>query len=97
MCPHFTKTSEMLGKKWNGLIIEALLHQEEARFKDLASQIPACSDRVLCARLKELEDEAIVERVVKESNARPAYRLTQAGQDLAPVMDAVHVWSEKWR
>ncbi|WP_054653135.1 winged helix-turn-helix transcriptional regulator [Limosilactobacillus equigenerosi] len=97
LCPHFAKTFEMLGKKWNGLIIEALLHQEQARFKDLASQIPACSDRVLCARLKELEDEGIVERVVKESNARPAYRLTPAGQDLAPVMDAVHVWSEKWR
>ena len=57
LCPKFTQTFMMLGKKWNGLIIEVLLEQPTLRFKDIAGAITKCSDRVLCERLKELEDE----------------------------------------
>lgn len=97
LCPHFAKTFEILGKKWNGLIIEVLLNEHEARFKDLACQVEKCSDRVLCERLRELEDEEIIERVVDGGHSsRPAYRLTQSGLELAPIMDAVHDWSKKW-
>ncbi|KRN16845.1 hypothetical protein IV46_GL001608 [Limosilactobacillus fermentum] len=36
LCPRFSHTFSILGKKWNGLIIEVLLHEESQRFKDLA-------------------------------------------------------------
>ena len=88
LCPRFSHTFSILGKKWNGLIIEVLLHEESQRFKDLASSIDRCSDRVLCERLKELEQEGIV--------SRNTYPLTEQGKDLAPVMAAVHNWSDKW-
>lgn len=39
LCPRFSHTFSILGKKWNGLIIEVLLHEESQRFKDLASSI----------------------------------------------------------
>ena len=71
LCPRFSHTFSILGKKWNGLIIEVLLHEESQRFKDLASSIDRSSDRV-------------------------DYSLTEQGKDLAPVMAAVHNWSDKW-
>ena len=35
LCPKFTHTFSILGKKWNGLIIEDLLVKDTIRFKDL--------------------------------------------------------------
>lgn len=39
LCPKFTRTFMILGKKWNGLIIEVLLKNGNMRFKDIASSI----------------------------------------------------------
>ena len=37
LCPKFTETFAMLGKKWNGLIIEVLLHEHTQRFTQYLS------------------------------------------------------------
>lgn len=96
LCPRFSHTFMILGKKWNGLIIEVLLHNKTQRFKDLAASIDKCSDRVLCERLKELEQEGLVTRQTHLGESRVDYALTPEGQELAPVMAAVHDWSDKW-
>lgn len=96
LCPKFTQTFMMFGKKWNGLIIEVLLEEPTLRFKDIANAITKCSDRVLCERLKELEDEQIVVRNTYPDSSRVDYALTERGRELAPVMKAVHDWSDKW-
>ena len=96
LCPKFTHTFTILGKKWNGLIIEVLLEKGNMRFKDIANSIAKCSDRVLCERLKELEDEQIVSRNTYEGSSRADYSLTERGQELRPVMQAAHSWSNKW-
>lgn len=96
LCPRFAHTFMILGKKWNGLIIEVLLHEKTQRFKDLAASIDKCSDRVLCERLKELEQEGLVTRQSHSGESRVDYALTEEGMELAPVMAAVHDWSDKW-
>ena len=48
------------------------------------------------ARLKELEQEGIVSRNTYPGESRVDYSLTEQGKDLAPVMAAVHNWSDKW-
>ncbi|MEY8441273.1 helix-turn-helix domain-containing protein [Lactobacillaceae bacterium 24-114] len=96
LCPKFMHTFSILGKKWNGLIIEALLVKNTMRFKDLAASIDGCSDRVLCERLKELEDEGIVSRNTYEGESRIDYSLTERGLELREVMTTVHKWSDKW-
>ncbi|MDO4903568.1 MAG: helix-turn-helix domain-containing protein [Limosilactobacillus sp.] len=96
LCPKFTHTFMVLGKKWNGLIIEALLENKKMRFKEIADVITKCSDRVLCERLKELEEEGIIVRSSDEGCMRVDYSLTQMGLELAPVMEALHDWSNKW-
>lgn len=96
ICPRFERTFQMLGKKWNGLIISVLCENDQLRFRDLAHAITKCSDRVLVERLKELEEAGIVARYEKEACNSVFYSLTDKGRDLLPVMDEIHRWSDKW-
>ncbi|BAP85461.1 HxlR family transcriptional regulator [Paucilactobacillus hokkaidonensis JCM 18461] len=96
LCPKFEQTFSILGKKWNGLIIEVLLNEGTLRFKDLVVNVPKCSDRVLVERLKELEQDGIVARNTYDKSTKVDYSLTNKGLELRPVMDAVHSWGDKW-
>ena len=96
LCKHFINAFQIIGKKWNGLIISSLCDTEDMRFKDLAHCIEACSDRVLVERLKELEEEKIVKRSVDGETGIISYSLTEKGSDLKPVFDQVHNWADKW-
>lgn len=97
LCPRFQKTFSILGKKWNGLIIDVLIEEGSQRFVEMANKIPEVSDRVLVERLKELEEEGIVERTVScTQHNRIEYELTDKGYDLRNVMREIQSWSEKW-
>ncbi|MBO0420852.1 winged helix-turn-helix transcriptional regulator [Vagococcus fluvialis] len=97
LCPKFEKTFEILGKKWNGLIIDVLIAEGPQRFVEIANKIPDVSDRVLVERLKELEEKEILERKVKcEEKNRIEYGLTDKGLALKPVMEEIQTWGEKW-
>ena len=68
-----------------------------ARFNQLLAGIPGISDRVLTERLRELESEGIVERLVDPGPpVRVSYRLTSRGHALEPVLAAVTQWAESW-
>jgi DNA-binding HxlR family transcriptional regulator len=63
----------------------------------MTAAVDGLSDRVLSDRLRELETEGIIERVVyPQIPVRVEYRLTAKGQDLRPVVQAIHVWAEQW-
>ncbi|KRM90906.1 winged helix-turn-helix transcriptional regulator [Liquorilactobacillus cacaonum] len=94
-CPRFEKTFGILGRKWNGLIIDALLTEGPQRFRDLANKVDKCSDRVLVERLKELEEEGLLERAIYEDSCRPVYSLTTRGENLRCVMGELHDWAKK--
>lgn len=90
LCPKFEKAFSILGKKWNGLIIDVLLEEHGQRFVELSKTIPMLSDRVLAERLKELEEEQIVK---KEEHL---YILTDKGVALQESFASVKRWSEEW-
>ena len=96
VCPRFHHAVELIGKKWTGAILRAL-QMERCRFTEISSMIPGLSDRLLSERLKELEQEGIVTRIVTpETPVRIEYRLTNKGKALDDVMDAVGHWAEVW-
>lgn len=96
LCPKFECAFALLGKKWNGLIIRALLEGPK-RFSDISGMIPQLSDRILAERFKELEAEGIVKRhVYPETPVKIEYQLTDKGADLKAVMDEVQKWAEAW-
>ncbi|USS87579.1 helix-turn-helix transcriptional regulator [Fructilactobacillus hinvesii] len=96
LCASFQAAFQILGRKWNGMIIQSLLVSGPLRFGELALKIPDCSDRVLTARLKDLQEDEIVARKTSSDSALIFYDLTQKGQDLRPVMEATHAWADKW-
>jgi DNA-binding HxlR family transcriptional regulator len=52
---------------------------------------------MLSERLKELEAEGIVTRVVTPATpVRITYGLTERGMDLSKVMDELGQWAERW-
>lgn len=96
MCPRYESAIQILGKRWTGLILDTLL-QGPQRFCELTSTVEGLSDRVLSDRLRELEAEGIVERVVfPQIPVRVEYRLTEKGRALEPIVQAIHTWAQNW-
>jgi DNA-binding HxlR family transcriptional regulator len=96
LCPRFHVAVELVGGRWTGAIISCLLGGR-ARYNELRAAIPEISDRMLSERLKELEAEGLITRAVyPEHPVRIEYRLTEKGQDLGAVMDAIAAWAHRW-
>jgi DNA-binding HxlR family transcriptional regulator len=95
-CPRFHHAVELIGRRWTGAILRALL-SGITRFSDLTAAIPGLSDRMLSERLKELEAEGLVVRtVIPDTPVRISYELTEKGHALNEVIDAVSLWAEEW-
>ena len=95
-CPVYHEAVELLGKRWAGVIVRAMLGGA-TRFSDIVRTVPDLSDRLLSERLKELEAAGVVERtVIPATPVRVEYHLTEMGRDLAPVIEAVSAWASRW-
>lgn len=96
MCPHYERAMEVLGKKWTGLLLRILMGGSR-RFGDFRAQVPELSDRVLSERLKELEDEGLIRRLVHHT--KPVlieYELTAKGRALEAVVQSIQTWADQW-
>jgi DNA-binding HxlR family transcriptional regulator len=95
-CPRYHHAVELVGRRWTGAVIRVLL-QGRARYHALRDAIPDISDRMLSERLRELEQEGVIERVVvPETPVRVEYELTEKGRALEPVVRAIAKWAERW-
>lgn len=96
ICPRYELAIQLLGKRWTGLLLYALL-EGPRRFCELTTRVEGLSDRVLSDRLRELEVEGVIERIVyPQIPVRVEYQLTEKGRALEPVVHAIHTWAEKW-
>jgi DNA-binding HxlR family transcriptional regulator len=97
VCPHFHAAIELIGKRWTGAIVCALT-ERPLRFGELAKAVPRLSDRLLSQRLRELEQEGLVERDVEAgSPVRVTYSLTEAGIELRPAISELKAWALRWK
>ncbi|MGB3635615.1 MAG: winged helix-turn-helix transcriptional regulator [Rubrobacteraceae bacterium] len=96
VCPHYHRAVELIGRRWTGVVLSALL-DGSTRFSELRDAIPNISDRMLSERLKELEADGIVERVViPETPVRIEYHPTEKGRSLQCVVDVIRDWASEW-
>ncbi|GFR56818.1 hypothetical protein U471_19910 [Bacillus sp. CN2] len=85
-----------MGKRWNGLIIHVLMDGPK-RFKDMTETIPTISQKMLAERLKELEQNEIVERqVLPETPVKVIYKLTDKGLALQAVFQEMQKWADSF-
>jgi len=95
-CPRYEHAAQLLGKRWTGLLLDVLLERPR-RFCELTALVEGLSDRVLSDRVRELETEGVVQRVVyPQIPVRVEYQLTEKGRALKPVIDAIHTWAQQW-
>ena len=92
----FQQGIELLGRRWTGVIVYMLL-QRPHRFNELLSSVHGISDRLLTERLRELEENDLVERrVIPDSPVRVEYSLTEAGRDAQASVATIFRWGSKW-
>src|SRR6185295_18782511 len=94
-CP-VAKTAELLAERWMPLVIRELL-AGSCHFGDLRRGIPLISPAVLSQRLHELVDAGVLERIRARGRSQSVqYRLTEAGEELRPIIRAFGVWGQRW-
>ena len=97
VCMTYQHAVEIIAKRWTTLILKVLMMNKPMRFSELADKLSVVSDRVLSERLKELEQEGIIERkVYPETPVRVEYSLTEMGRELEPTLQALEDWSARW-
>ncbi|MFQ5814801.1 MAG: winged helix-turn-helix transcriptional regulator [Anaerolineae bacterium] len=96
-CSKNREIFEILGKCWTGLIIRDLLDGPR-RFREILNDIGDINDKMLSARLKELEVLGIISRTVyPEVPVRVEYALTGKGRDLERAIEELERWTERWQ
>ncbi len=95
-CPVET-TLTLIGDKWKVLILRDLLPGTK-RFGELKKSIGTVSQKVLTAQLRDMEENGLVHReVYAEVPPRVEYSLTELGQSLKPILDAMWNWGEDYK
>lgn len=91
-CP-VAKAMELLDERWTLLVVRELVVGSE-RFNDLRRGLPRMSPTLLSRRLHQLVAAGVVRR--EESGGEVRYVLTEAGEELRPVVEALGVWGTRW-
>lgn len=92
-CERFHRAIELIGRRWTGAILVALL-AGRTRFGEIRGAVPGLADRMLCERLRELEDNGLVHRIVDPSGAYAGYEPTPHGVAFQAVVEAISAWAQ---
>lgn len=94
------KTMDYLSRKWAILIIHELSKGEEwKRFSEIKASMKDVTAKVLSERLKELEEEGLVENHVDATciPVKSEYRLTPMALELLDIIHSLKMWALKWK
>lgn len=95
-CPVAT-TVQMIGSKWKLLIMRNLLARPW-RFNELKKDLEGISQKVLTDSLRSMEADGIITRTVyPEVPPRVEYALSELGESMRPIMDAMKIWGTEYK
>jgi DNA-binding HxlR family transcriptional regulator len=93
-CP-LTAAINAIGGKWS-LICLYWLDSGTRRFNELRRLMPDISHKVLAATLRALENEGLINRTVyAEVPPRVEYRISDHGETVRPILQAVRAWGHE--
>jgi DNA-binding HxlR family transcriptional regulator len=94
VCP-ISSGLDVLGDKWSLLIVRDLISHGTRTYSEFLESPEHVSTNILAARLRLLTSVGIIERTNPNAAARNnAYRLTESGKELRPVLEALGKWSQ---
>ena len=91
-CP-VAKAMELLDERWTLLVLRELM-MGSTHFNDLRRGLPRMSPTLLSKRLHQLTAAGITYR--DNTDGVVTYRLTDAGRELRPVVEALGIWGTRW-
>lgn len=95
-CPVAT-TVQLIGNKWKLLILRNLLVRPW-RFNELQRSLTGISQKVLTESLRSMEvDGLIVRTVYAEVPPRVEYSLSELGETMRPILDAMEKWGNDYK
>lgn len=95
VCP-VARTADIVSGKWTLLIIRDLTTGTK-RFSELERSLVGISPKTLSERLSSLEREGVLRRrTYAEVPPKVEYSLTEKGQALANVIDAMRAYGKRW-
>ena len=92
-CP-VSMASEVLCSRWTTLVVRELLCGS-TRFSDLRRGLPKMSPALLSKRLKELQQAGVI-AALRRPNGSVEYHLSEAGEELRPLIMGLGNWAQRW-
>jgi DNA-binding HxlR family transcriptional regulator len=94
-CRTFQTAIDILTSRWNALILN-VLQEGPLRFGELSDRAKGPGDKVLSARLKELEKRGLLIRHVEAGPpVHVSYELTRAGREFGELAQAIERWGRE--
>lgn len=95
-CPVAT-TVQLIGNKWKLLIIRNLLVRPW-RFNELQKNLDGISQKVLTDSLRSMEADGLITRTVyAEVPPRVEYALSELGETMRPILEAMETWGNSYQ
>ncbi len=95
-CPVAT-TVQLIGNKWKLLIIRNL-RMRPWRFNELQKNLDGISQKVLTDSLRSMEADGLITRTVyAEVPPRVEYSLSELGETMRPILDAMEAWGNSYK
>ena len=87
---------DLIGDRWTLLVVRDLMMGAE-RFKQFSAAPEGIPTNILADRLSRLVKHGAAEQVAAADGSKhPAYRLTEKGRDLLPILGTIRDWGLKW-
>lgn len=94
-CP-ITCSLDLLGDKWTLLIIRDLFLGKK-RYQEFLVSPEKIATNILADRLKKIEANGLViQKIYQQNPTRYEYELTQKGEELRPVLEALIKWGRTY-
>ncbi|MDE6023958.1 MAG: helix-turn-helix transcriptional regulator [Lachnospiraceae bacterium] len=95
-CP-VAVTVSVIGSKWKLLIMRNLLVRPW-RFNELKKDLEGISQKVLTDSLRAMEEDGLITRTVyPEVPPRVEYSLSELGESMRPILDAMKQWGMEYK
>jgi DNA-binding HxlR family transcriptional regulator len=96
-CEAFQAAVEVLGRPWNAFLL-TMLQDGALRFSEIAARPNGPGDKILAARLKDLEARGLIDRHVDPGPPiKVSYALTKHGRAFGDVSAAIQRWGRELR
>lgn len=93
-CP-LALAAELLCERWTMLVISRVI-DGCTQFNAIHRGVPRISPAMLTKRLRQLEHAGLLKSEPSSKGKPRTYELTSAGKELAPLIDSLAVWGQRW-